>query len=268
MEIRLLGPAVRVLVDGRVADAGTLKERSILAVLALSAGKAVPTATLVERIWGPSPSASVRSSLYSCIARIRSRLESAGSEAGLRKLPHGYALEIAPEAVDWYRVQNLRRQARDLAESGDHRAAVVLLSKALSLWEGEPLAEIPGEWIHGHRASMNQTRLLLVDSWARSCLRIGHYDDVIASVSETAAQHPNNERLAALLMEALAGSGRHAEAVDVYHRLRGVLAEEGNNPGGPAQAAFQRVLAGQAREAEDSAGPSGALRAPAEPAAA
>ncbi|WP_186356216.1 BTAD domain-containing putative transcriptional regulator [Streptomonospora sp. PA3] len=262
MEIRLLGPAVRVMIDGRSADAGTLKERSILALLALTPGKAVPTATLIDRVWGPSPSAAVRSSLYSCVARIRSRLVAAGAGVGLRKLSHGYTLEIAPDAVDWHRVQNMRLRARDLAESGEHSSAAVLLWEALSLWEGEPLAEIPGEWTHGHRASMNQTRLVLVDGWARSCLRIGQHEDVIARVSEEAARHRTNEQLCARLMEALAGVGRHAEAVETYHGLRAVLAEEGGVPGGPTQDVFQRVLAAQARAADRAPEP-GAPEAPA-----
>ncbi|GAA1760305.1 AfsR/SARP family transcriptional regulator [Streptomonospora arabica] len=253
MEIRLLGPAVRVLVDGRVADAGTLKERSILAVLALSAGSAVPTGTLIERVWGPSPSASVRSSLYACIARIRSRMRAAGAGAGLRKRSDGYSLEIAPEAVDWLRVKALRKRAQDLAEAGEHRAASVLLTEALDLWEGDPLSELPGEWTHATRAEMNQTRLILVNRWAEASMRIGHHDDVVAVVSEAAAGHPDNEQLTVRLMEALAATGRHAEAVDSYNRLRGVLAEEGNNPGAATQEAFQRVLAGQTRVADEPA---------------
>ncbi|MBX9386910.1 BTAD domain-containing putative transcriptional regulator [Streptomonospora nanhaiensis] len=249
MEIRLLGPSVRIMVDGESVDAGTPKERSILANLALEPGKVVPTQLIIDRVWGDTPTPRVRSSLYAYITRLRGRLAAAGagSGVGLRSRSQGYLLEIAKEAVDWHRAELLRVRARALADSGDHRAAVVLLSEALDLWEGHPLAEISGAWAEGVRTNMLKSWSLLVQRWAESSMRIGHFDDVVTRVSEAAAADPVNERLAAVLMEALAGSGRHAEALEVHARLRADLADRlGIDPGPDTQAVFERILRGGA----------------------
>ncbi|MDA0564142.1 tetratricopeptide repeat protein [Streptomonospora sp. S1-112] len=265
MEIRLLGPSVRIMVDGESVDAGTPKERSILANLALEPGKVVPTQLIIDRVWGDAPTPRVRSSLYAYITRLRGRLAAAGggSGVGLRSRSQGYLLEIAKEAVDWHRAELLRVRARALAESGDHRAAVVLLSEALDLWEGHPLAEISGTWAEGVRTNMLKSWSLLVQRWAESSMRIGHFDDVVTRVSEAAAADPVNERLAAVLMEALAGSGRHAEALEIHARLRAELADRyGADPGPATQAVFERILAGGGNGARTARQRAGAVSLP------
>ncbi|QBI55511.1 AfsR/SARP family transcriptional regulator [Streptomonospora litoralis] len=257
MEIRLLGPAVRVMVDGQAVDAGTLKERVILATLALTPGKVVPTGLIIDHVWHDAHPASVRSSLYAYITRIRNRIRAAGSGVALPSHSRGYTLEIAGEAVDWHRMKALRSRAGELAEVGDHRRAADLLSRALHLWEGDPLAEVPGTWTHAYQQSMHQTWLLVLEGWAESCLRIGRYHDVIAGVSEAAARYPKNEKLAVALMRALADGGRSAEALDVHARLRADLAEEGNRPCNATQEVFQRILTGHAEGGEGAAAPAG-----------
>ena len=56
-------------------------------------------------------------------------------------------------------------------------------------------------------------------------------------------EHPYRERPHALLMHALAASGRQAEALDVYIKIRGRLADElGIEPGVELRAAQTAVL--------------------------
>src|SRR6185437_9607261 len=56
-------------------------------------------------------------------------------------------------------------------------------------------------------------------------------------------EHPYRERPHALLMHALAASGRQAEALDVYTKIRGRLADElGIEPGAELRAAQTAVL--------------------------
>src|SRR5690625_681614 len=145
------------MVDGRTVDAGTLKERAILANLALEPGRVVPKRRLIDNVWGSTATASVRSSLYAYITRIRGRIRAAGAGVTLPSRSQGYSLEIPHAAVDWHRMRQLRERARELVDAGNDRAAAVLLSQAMELWEGDPLAEFEGAWTHGTRESMHHT---------------------------------------------------------------------------------------------------------------
>ena len=51
MDLRLLGPVELRLGDGPV-DLGPRKQRAVLAMLALRAGRTVPTDALIEGLWG------------------------------------------------------------------------------------------------------------------------------------------------------------------------------------------------------------------------
>ncbi|WP_393916100.1 AfsR/SARP family transcriptional regulator [Halostreptopolyspora alba] len=245
MEICLLAPGVRVLVDGQAIDAGPLKERSILAVLALADNRVVPRHVLIERVWGPEHPDKLRSSVYSYINRIRTRLSRANADVHLVSRPQGYALEIASESVDWHRVRALRARAGELSKAGEYREASALLWQALELWQGDPLAEVPGTWAQGMRTSMESMRLLLVAQWAETAMELGEFDDVVAVVADVAAEYPTNERLARIVIQSLAASGRQAEALESYERLRGHLAETlGSDPGTQTQRVYQRILNG------------------------
>ena len=70
VEVRLLGP-VEVLASGRVVEPGPVQQRTVLAALAGDAGRLVPLEVLIDRVWGDAPPPSVRSGIYSHMARLR-----------------------------------------------------------------------------------------------------------------------------------------------------------------------------------------------------
>jgi DNA-binding SARP family transcriptional activator len=63
VRVSVLGP-VEVVVDGVPVDAGTRKQRAILAALVLHRPHVVPVDTLVEAVWGDKPPPSPLSSLH------------------------------------------------------------------------------------------------------------------------------------------------------------------------------------------------------------
>ena len=89
-DFRVLGP-VELWVDGERVDLGPGKQRRVLAVLMVSAGKPVPLAELVDRLWGEAPPAQARNTLYSYIARLRGILRRHLSQKmdPLRRTPGG-----------------------------------------------------------------------------------------------------------------------------------------------------------------------------------
>src|SRR5262249_60538108 len=86
-------------------------------------------------------------------------------------------------------------------------------------------------------------------------LALRRYGEVVSELRALTAEHPLNERFHSQLMIALHGSGRRAEALEVYQKLRRVLTRElGLEPSVEAGQIHQAIL-----RAEDGIEP---LRAP------
>ena len=258
---RLLGP-VELWVAGRPVDLGPAKQRTVLAALLVDAGRWVPAETLIDRVWGEDPPAQVRGTLYAHIARIRRVLVETGprlsGDVGVPEAPEvpspapelvrgpaGYRIDISPDLVDMHRFRSLVARARR-AESTD-AVRVLGLREAMSLWQGTPLAGLPGEWAARTRESWLRQYVDAVLGWADAELRVGGHLVVVDALSVLVAEHPLVEPLAVALIRALHAAGRAPEALACYGALRKRLADElGTSPGAEAQRAHQTVLSGKA----------------------
>ena len=100
MRFRLLG-VIDVSADGVSVRLGGPRQRAVLADLALHAGQAVPTAQLIDDLWGERPPTSAKATVESDISRLRHALSTSGeSSASLVTVPGGYQLETVPQNVD------------------------------------------------------------------------------------------------------------------------------------------------------------------------
>jgi DNA-binding SARP family transcriptional activator/tetratricopeptide (TPR) repeat protein len=232
-DLRLLGP-VQLRVAGRVVDLGPAKQRTVLAALLVDAdengGRAIPTETLIDRVWGDDPPKAVRSALYSYVARLRRVSRDGDPPWRLEHGPGGYRVALTDDEVDLHRFRRLVGLARDGDHDDEQRAA--LLAEARGLWHGAALADLPGEWAARTREVLERQRLDADVLWARIQLRLGRTGETIGPLREALEAHPLVEPLAAMLMEALLREGRAAEAVDCYSATRRRLADElGVEPG-------------------------------------
>ncbi|WP_406278368.1 tetratricopeptide repeat protein [Streptomyces sp. NBC_00191] len=254
MEFLLLGP-VELRVAGRSVDLGSVKQRMVLAVLLVDAGRWVAAETLIDRVWGEDPPAQVRTSLYAHIARNRRALagtaapvdgsgDGGASGPQLRRGPGGYLLDVPPDRVDLHRFRSLVAQARDAVLTDVARVAV--LREALGLWRGEPLAGLSGDWAARTREGLRQQRIDAVMAWADAELRVGGHAEVISALTGLVAEHPLVEPLAVALMRAFQVAGRGPEALACYTVLLKRLAQElGTDPGAEAQQVHQAILRGE-----------------------
>src|SRR3954451_17480089 len=93
--LRLLG-LVELRVDGAAVPLGPARQRTVLAALAVDAGRTVPVDVLIARIWDDKPPDRVRSGLYSYVTRLRRELQATGTQIGLRNHAGGYLLGVGP----------------------------------------------------------------------------------------------------------------------------------------------------------------------------
>src|SRR5947208_6405049 len=76
IEVRLLGP-FELLVGGQAVHVGSVKQRAVLALLALQAGKVVSSDTLCDVVWATDQPVSLSATLHSVISRLRGTFRAA-----------------------------------------------------------------------------------------------------------------------------------------------------------------------------------------------
>lgn len=246
MELRfaLLGP-LRAWRDGEPLELGSPQQRAVLAVLLLADGRPRTAAALVDALWGDDPPPRAIAALRTYIFRLRAVLEpdrQARTSGGvLVSVGDGYALTVAPDALD---LTAFERRAAD-AEGAAPERAHALLGAALDLWSGDPLLGVPGPFAEAQRERLKLRRAEVLEARLDLALRLGRHTEAIGELTALAAEHPLRERAHALLMLALYRAGRQAEALAVYAGLREMLVEElGIEPGPEAADLHRRILGG------------------------
>ncbi len=244
MEFRILGP-LELIVDGRIRTVPAGAERAVLELLLLNAGRVVPASTLVDALWGEDLPAHAVNALQGRISRLRRALADAGlPEALVTTRRPGYLADVDPDWVDAHRFIRLVQQARRRAEQNAPVEAIGLYDDALALWRGDPLAEFVGEpWARAEISRLAALRMAAIEERNTLRLVLGQHAELVAELEDLTARYPLQERLHGQLMLALYRSGRQAEALAAYQRVRQVLDDElGLEPSAELRALEQAVL--------------------------
>src|SRR5690242_18657621 len=218
MRVRLLGP-VDVMDGGEMLPVSGLRRKAVLATLALHAGQVVGTGRLVDAVWGETAPAALNT-LQSHVSYLRTVL---GKAAIVARAP-GYLLDLGDDGTDVLLAERLLRQDAQSADPG-RRAAD--LREALALWRGRPLADLAGlAWLEQQAERLDLLREQVRHALSEARLAAGEHRQLVPELEQMSADHPLDEHVHAQLMTALYRSGRQADALAVYQRLRSTLAEE------------------------------------------
>ncbi|MEU9002095.1 BTAD domain-containing putative transcriptional regulator [Streptomyces sp. NPDC059982] len=248
----VLGP-IRAWRGAEALPSGSPQQRALLAVLLLRDGRTATAPELIDAIWGEDPPPQALATIRTYASRLRKVLDPGllVSDAG------GYAVRLRhQEALDLGIARSLAADADTARTAGDRALARTLLARALDLWDGEPLAGVPGPHADTERTRLGEWRLQLLETRLDLDLEVGHHAEAVSELTALTAAHPLRERLRELLMLALYRSGRQAEALAVYADTRRLLADElGVDPRPELSALQQRILNADAElaRAEDPA---------------
>lgn len=212
--------------DGEGAvQLGGGKQRSVLALLLLSANRVVSSDRLIEALWGAAPPADAAAALQAHVSRLRRALPG-GAEILLTRTP-GYVLEVAAEQIDLERFRRLVHEGRAVLADGDPKRAGEDLRRALELWRGRPFADLEGEsWADEAGREIEELRLDAIQDRIEADLRRGEHVALVPELRALVREHPLRERLRGHLMLALYRAGRQADALEVYSEARRVLVAE------------------------------------------
>ncbi|MFF0964341.1 BTAD domain-containing putative transcriptional regulator [Streptomyces sp. NPDC003703] len=259
----VLGP-VRAWRGEEPLPTGSPQQRALLAALLLREGRTATAAELIDALWGEEPPSQALAALRTYASRLRKILDPGVlvSESG------GYAVRgLDAGALDLATAQDLGTEADKARAAGDLHRARALLGRALHLWDGEPLAGVPGPYAEAQRVRLEEWRLQLLEARLDMDLEQARHGEAVSELTALTAAHPLRERLRELLMLALYRSGRQAEALAVYADTRRLLADElGVDPRPALRELQQRILRADPALAEPSAPAPEPVAAPVRPA--
>jgi DNA-binding SARP family transcriptional activator/predicted ATPase len=229
--IRLLGP-VAVEVDGEPVRLGSVKQKAILAQLALHGGQVTQLAELVAGLWGENPPATAMNTIQVHVSGLRRVLGRAGSL--IQNRPPGYRLEGAD--VDVLRFEQLVEEARQ-GQPDKWR-------DALGQWMGEAaladLADVP--FAPAVATRLDELRLTATEEFIERELALGHHLKVVPELTDLTRKHPYRETFWRQLMLGLYRSDRQSDALATFREAAGVLAEDLGIDPGPALAAMHQAI--------------------------
>jgi SARP family transcriptional regulator, regulator of embCAB operon len=234
--VRVRGARVEDELPGR-------QGRMLFAYLAAHRVRPTPRSELLRVLWPDDPPAAAESALNALIAKMRRAL---GADTIIGK--HEIQLHLPPGA--WVDLE--------AAAEGLHRAESAMASKdwarawgparvALHIADRRFMSGYEAPWITQVREKLQDMLIRASECVATSCLALGGAEQ---STAERAARRltqlaPYRESGYRVLMQLLAATDNHGEALMVYEQLRKVLREQlGASPSAATQSLHLEILKG------------------------
>lgn len=245
VELGVLGP-LRLSVDEAPVSLGTPKQRAVLALLAINRNRPVGVDSLITAVWGESPPSGARASLHTYVSNLRRLLGSARPTAGdmLVNAPPGYRFDVAETDCDIGRFIIARSAGLRDAAAGRFAQAGQHLAAALAEWRGPVLEDLRDfEFVDAFATALVEDKLVAHTARAEAEIACGRASDVIAELEALVTEHPYREPLWGQLMIAYYLGDRQSDALDAYHRLKNILADDlGIDPGSTVRSLHERIL--------------------------
>jgi DNA-binding SARP family transcriptional activator len=250
--IKLLGSF-----EARLDDIPTVpsaaKQRQLLALLALNAGRTVSVSMIMDELWGAEQSKSASTTMHTYIGKLRREFEMAqrdhsGYDAKrlLVTEPIGYSLRVPASDIDVGRYEQLAQAGRLAADRGDYETASRNLAAALALWRGPALSDVvAGQHLMVEIVRLEENRLSDLDLRIEADLRLGRHRRLLGELAGLCARFPMSENFSTKYMLALYRSGQQWRALEMYQRVRSAMAEElGVKPSNATQRLHLAMLRG------------------------
>jgi DNA-binding SARP family transcriptional activator len=236
VEFRILGPLE--VVDGeRPITLKGSRLRALLVLLLTSANEVLSVDRLIDELWGARPPRAAGNALQYHVSQLRKALAPVDL---IETREPGYTIRVGADQLDLLRFEQL------VAEAQNHppENAARILRLALGLWRGPALADLIREpFAQAEIRRLEELHLGALERRIDADLALGRRAELVGELETLSRQHPYREALRAQLMLALYGSGRQAEALDLYRDTRRLLVDElGIEPGPAIQQLEQAIL--------------------------
>lgn len=238
--MRVLG---ELWIDG--VDARSLadrKARQVLRLLALARGRSVPTAALVEAVWGASSPSRPADQVAVLVSRLRRVLGREAIEYG----DNGYRLVYG--SLDLDELAEVTAEAERRLEGGNLNGAVAASRVALALIRGPvPDPQTDLDWVRSDDQSARRVVQRARKVAASAMLEAGEWPDALDLAAADLLADPYDEEAARSVMRAQVLAGRPSAALAAFAELRSRLADElGSDPAAETVELNAAILRGDA----------------------
>ena len=221
MEFSILGP-LEAEDGGTRVDLGGGKQKALLGLLLLQAGRVVPMDRLIDGLWGEEVPESAPKMVQIFVSQLRKQLPS----ELIRTRSPGYLLDLDGHTLDLHAFESLHARGREALADGRAEDAARELHRGLDLWHGVPLAEFAEPFARPEEARLVEQQLACLEDRVDAELALGREAELVAELDALVHRHPLRERPRSQLMLALYRCGRHAEALEAFHTFRLTLHDE------------------------------------------
>jgi predicted ATPase/class 3 adenylate cyclase/DNA-binding SARP family transcriptional activator len=232
MKFKVLGPLEVVATSGTPVRLPSAAQRRLLSLLLLRVGTTVSSDYLADRL--ELSGGALRTSL--------SRLRRIVGYDVLVTAPPGYQLRTSE--VDAKEFEGLIASADRVTEGVMNAGRARALAAGLLLWRGPAYAEFAHEeWAASEVLRLHELRAGAVEELAAHWITDGLFTAAIVELEQLIAAEPFRDRPRGLLMQALAESGRRAEALRSFQAYRRFLLDELGTEPSAAVVALDRSIA-------------------------
>ncbi|MER5338430.1 BTAD domain-containing putative transcriptional regulator [Micromonospora sp. NPDC002717] len=247
LRIQILGP-VRATIRGREVDLGPPKQRAVLALLALRAGRHVPLDDLIAALWAGQPPTRAANLVHTYVARLRHAVEPDTPRRQrtnvIVSVPGGYRLTIADDQLDLQVFRAGVRRASALRDSGELESAFARYGESVDQWQDPQIGDLSVLLADQDDVGpLRQEFLAAALDYVALGLELRRPDAVLPLAERLAQAEPLNERVQARVLQALTHIGQRAWAIERYADVRTRLKLDlGVDPGPELTAAYREVL--------------------------
>ena len=225
MRIELLG-GFEVSEGDRTVSHGAWrlrKAKTLVKLLALEPGHRLHRDQLADQLWPNLDADAARNNLHQAMHAARRAMSTVGVDGAAALSMRDDLVVLGP---DGHVVTDLEEFQAAVDQANASRDGTALAA-ALGRWSGDVLPEDAFEpWAQRHAHRIGELRTTLVMTLVEDALVERDPATALALLTPVIAANPLHEPVHRAMMQALAGTGRRAEALVLFERLRAVLQQE------------------------------------------
>jgi DNA-binding SARP family transcriptional activator len=184
--------------------------------------------------------------LQAHVSRLRRELDKLEPEQktpSLITIPSGYRLPLEPDATDAMMFMRLVEELLRHRDDIDPHDAAERLRGVFSLWRGPVFGgAVGGSLCQSLAARYEQCRVTALEHLFDLELQLGRHSEIIAELYELTEAESLNEKLCGQLMVALYRTGKQADALAAYRRMRIRLDEQLGLDPSPVLQKYERAI--------------------------
>ena len=238
VEVRILGP-LEVRDGETLLPVGGGRQRALLAVLLLNAGRVVAVDRLIDDLWGDEVPVTAPKAIQIYVSKLRKVLP----QGRLLTRPPGYMIQLEDEELDLGGSSGCSPPAGTRSPTRGRPRLLCCCARRCRSGAGPlALAEFTEPFAQLESAQLEELRLACLEERIEADLALGGHPELVGELEALVARHPLRERLRAQQILVLYRSGRHAEALGAYQEFRRRLDELGIEPSQRLRDLERRIL--------------------------